>query len=122
MTMEDENEVEAEVDDDVETIENENKKSEQVYENSIKSSSSRGACVSEEKLDSFLSKLKNFQDQFSNNCKEMTGSLHEIEAQYNEQLQDGLNTLKVTSVNNQERLVFMMLCSSIFSNLCCYSR
>ena len=108
MIMEDENEVEAEVDDDVETIENENKKSEQVYENSIKSSSSRGACVSEEKLDSFLSKLKNFQDQFSNNCKEMTGSLHEIEAQYNEQLQDGLNTLKVTSVNNQERLVFMM--------------
>jgi len=64
---------------------------------------SRDACVSAEKLDTFLNKLKNFQEHFSSNCKEMTGSLNEIEAQYNEQLRDGLNTLKVTSENNRER-------------------
>ena len=68
---------------------------------------SRDACVSAEKLDTFLTKLKNFQEHFSSNCKEMTGSLKEIEAQYNEQLRDGLNTLKVTSENNRERFVLL---------------
>ena len=68
---------------------------------------SRDACVSAEKLDTFLNKLKNFQEHFSSNCKEMTGSLNEIEAQYNEQLRDGLNTLKVTSENNRERFVLL---------------
>ena len=57
-----------------------------------------GSCVSIDDLDSMLQKIKNIKMRFLSDCDVMRSSLGNIEAQYCEQLQDGIAIVKQTGV------------------------
>ena len=62
-----------------------------------------GACATDDKLDLLLDKIKSYKNNLDTNFAEMKNTLNDIDASYNEQLQDGLTILKQIADNNEER-------------------
>ena len=61
------------------------------------------SCASDEDLEVLLNRIKNIKNKFITDCDIMKSSLSCLEAGYSEQLQDSINTVHQTELNNSER-------------------